>query len=387
MTKFLLYLLLFLQWSVIGCTNLNILFVVKNFPTISETFVLNQITGLLDRDCNVFIYALRHGDFKVVHKDYYRYGLNERTIYALQDNALNKIKAVPFDVIVCHFGPMGNEGLRLITQLKLKAKLCTFFHGYDMSVFLNLHPNIYNNLFNALDIAFPISNYWKNELINLGCNPSKIIVHHMGIDCNKFYFKPRQLHQQEKIRLITIARLVEKKGIKYAIEALAYVAKEYNNIEYYIVGDGILKENLRDLIFVLNLQEKVKLLGWQPQDKVTELLNTAHILVAPSVTSSGNDKEGIPVAIMEAMAMGLPVISTYHSGIPELVEDGITGFLVQEKNVDELAEKIILLIKNSECWEKMGQLGRQKIEKCFEINTLNENLLNILNNIVGGIEA
>lgn len=161
----------------------------------------------------------------------------------------------------------------------------------------------------------------------------------MGIDTKKFLFSPRKLRFDGKIHLLTVARLVEKKGIQYSIQAVAKVVKKYPQIEYKIAGDGPLKSDMESLIDGLKVNGNVKLLGGKQQGEIIELMKDADIFLAPSVTSNDGDQEGIPVAIMEALAQGLPVISTYHSGIPELVQDGISGFLVPERDTKSNIKK------------------------------------------------
>ncbi len=157
--------------------------------------------------------------------------------------------------------------------------------------------------------------------------------------------------------MITIGRLVEKKGIKYAIQAMARLLKSGRKINYFVIGDGELRGDLEELISTLNLEKHVQLLGWMKQGEVTQLLQTMHIMVAPSITASNGDQEGIPNVVKEAMALGLPVISTLHSGIPELVEDGVSGFLVKERDVDSLTDRMRYMVDHPEIWGEMGKLG------------------------------
>jgi colanic acid/amylovoran biosynthesis glycosyltransferase len=176
---------------------------------------------------------------------------------------------------------------------------------------------------------------------------------------------------------VTIARLVEKKGVEYGIRAVAKLVRAKLSIEYHVIGDGPLREDLRQLIQELDANDTVKLLGWKQQQEVVEILNNAHIMLAPSVTSQDGDQEGIPVSLMEAMARGLPIVSTQHSGIPELIENGVSGFLVPEQDVDALAEKLGYLIEHPEVWPEMGRAGRVYVEKHYDINKLNNQLVEI----------
>jgi len=139
---------------------------------------------------------------------------------------------------------------------------------------------------------------------------------------------------------------------------------------------------LEALITELNVTNKVHLLGWRQRDEVIETLNQSHIFLAPSVTACNGDQEGIPVAIMEAMAMGMPVVSTLHSGIPELVENGISGILVPERDVDRLSEALADLINHPESWTAMGKAGRENISLNFHIEKLNDQLVEVCRTLV-----
>jgi colanic acid/amylovoran biosynthesis glycosyltransferase len=403
---------------------MRILFIVGKFPLLSETFILNQITGLIDRGHEVDIYAASSVNNSTVHSDIEKYHLLDRTYYrssiprgrllrllkgltlaaangfkepATLLRSLNVVKygksaasmsllyeAIPlvgrssYDIIHCHFGPNGNRGRLLRDFGFLEGKLITTFHGFDITKLLQKQgKNIYDRLFDTGDIFLPISKRWRDLLIELGCDEKKIVVHRMGVDCKKFAFKPRQLPKNSKVRFVSIARFVEKKGLEYGIRAVAKLARVNKNIEYSIVGDGPLKRHLQDLSMELGVTDTVHMVGSKPQHQVIKILNKAHILVAPSVTTKVGNQEGIPVVLMEGMAMGLPIVSTQHSGIPELIENGVSGFLVPERNIDALFDKLHYLVKRPEIWPKMGRHGRKCVQERYDINKLNDRLVEI----------
>ena len=214
-------------------------------------------------------------------------------------------------------------------------------------------------------------------MIELGCDEKKIVVHRMGVKCGEWSFRPRQLAADGRVRLVTIGRLVEKKGVEYGIRAVAKIKKSNQNIEYSIVGDGPLKEELDKLIRELHISDTVKLLGWKDRYEVLGLLKDTDILLAPSITSRNGDQEGIPVTLMEGMAMGVPVVSTEHSGIPELIDNGVSGYIVPEGNVDALAEKLGYLIEQPGIWSEMGRAGRAYVEDHYNCDSLNDQLVEI----------
>ncbi|NJL40023.1 MAG: colanic acid biosynthesis glycosyltransferase WcaL [Leptolyngbyaceae cyanobacterium SM1_4_3] len=403
-------------------------FVVGQFPVMSETFILNQITGLIDRGHQVDIYTPQRQAASVMQTDVEKYNLLAHTyspipmppnsfvraVRGLQiisthfpkdpKTALNLLNVAkyggraaslwqfytaapllgcgPYDAIHCHFGPSGFKGALLRELGVLQGKLITTFHGSDVTTYLKEKGDrAYDPLFQVGDLFLPISEHWKQQLLKLGCNKHKTVVHHMGIDCDKFSFAPRFLREGDRIRLITICRLVEKKGVEYGIRAVAKLVNTHPHLrprlEYNIAGDGPLKASLETLIQELEIGDTVKLLGWQQQQDLIELLDRSHILLAPSVTSSDGNQEGIPVALMEAMSRGLPVISSLHSGIPELIENGKSGFLIPERDVDGLAAKLDHLIHHPEIWSDLGKAGRTQVEQHFNIKTLNDRLVEL----------
>jgi len=402
---------------------MRILFIVGRFPLLSETFILNQITGLIDRGHEVDIYSTGSANNSTVHSDIEKYHLLDHTYFrssiphcrllrllkglALLTagfkepdtilrsmcilryivstgstlafyEAIPLLQRPPYDIVHCHFGPNGNRG-RLLRELGvLQGKLITTFHGFDLTIHLQKQgENIYNQLFDTGDLFLPVSNRWKKRLIELGCDAKRIVVHRMGVDCRKFSFEPRQFSKNSKVRLVSVARFVEKKGLEYGIRAVAKLAKINKNIEYTIVGDGPLNDYLQDLVEELGVTDTIHMLGPKPQHQVIQILDRAHILLAPSVTDKNGDQEGIPVILMEAMAMGLPIVSTQHSGIPELIQDSVTGFLVPERDVEALFDKLKYLVKHPEIWPEMGHHGRKYVQEHYDINKLNDRLVEI----------
>lgn len=287
----------------------------------------------------------------------------------------------PFDILHCQFGPLGLHGLRIKEIIGQNTKLVTSFRGFDASKSFHKKPNLYKNLFEAGDLFLPVSQSLKYRIMEQGCAERKIIVLPSGIDCQQFPFSIKTFPENEPVKVITVARLVEKKGIAYAIEAVHRVIQSGRVITYTIIGDGDLRGELEKMIKQRNLTGQIRLLGWKRHREVIQTLEESHILLAPSITAQDGDQEGIPNAIKEGMAMGMPVIGTRHSGIPELIDDGVSGFLVGERNVDELFQRLCDLIDHPEWWEKLGKAGRTKIEQEYSKGPLSKRLLNIYQNL------
>lgn len=380
------------------------------FPIISETFVMEHVTSLLNNEFDVHVLAdrevdaaweslgtyqaelkplvwhyqrpvnkisrirgvLRHALYHIFNGSYeyfnswnilrfgkYSASLNLPYVY----NAALLLGSV--DILHCHFGPNGIVGAHL-KKLGIIKKLIVTFHGYDVSLLLKdgRHNNDYRPVFEEADLILPVSEFWYQKLLEIGAPSSRMYVHRMGIDIDQFSYQER-IAKDGEIRLITTARFVEKKGLAYAIKAVAHVKnmRPDINIKYDIIGDGCLWNEIQELIASLGVTEYIKLHGSLPHNRVKVLLAEADVFILPSVTATDGDQEGIPVSLMEAMACGMPVLSTWHSGIPELVEHDVSGFLVPERDFIDLAEKIICLYDHPEKWSEFGTAGRAKVEK------------------------
>jgi glycosyltransferase involved in cell wall biosynthesis len=168
--------------------------------------------------------------------------------------------------------------------------------------------------------------------------------------------------------MICVAKLVEKKGYDTAIRACAVLNKKGIDFKYRIVGDGSLGPHLKALVTQLGLNGRVEFLGRRPNDKLLTLFGEACLFLMPCKTAESGDMDGIPVAMMEAMACGVPVVSTRISGIPELVKDGETGLLVGENDIESLALALEKILHNTALFETYGRAARRRIEAEFNIN-------------------
>ena len=268
-----------------------------------------------------------------------------------------------------HFGSRGVWALSLKKQYNLP--LVTTFYGIDMSKLPQQEKwqNAYQRLFAEGDLFLVEGGHMRRKLIELGCPAEKVKLQNIGVDANKVEFIPRRFPKDGIIKLLICARFTEKKGIEYAIRAMDIARMKYKNLELRIIGDGELRAQIEQLISKLSLEKHVILLGFQPHDKFIDELKQAHIFLAPSVTASDGDSEGgAPTVLLEAQASGVPVISTYHADIPEIVLDGKSGFLVSERDSEALAEKIIDLAQHPDSWVEKGRAGREHIERNHNIH-------------------
>lgn len=404
---------------------MKIAFIVNTFPVISETFILNQITGLIDRGHEVDIYTFALKRLETPHSQINRYHLLDRTrnlsnhtmniwgrmvkaatLIAQQGvrtlpatrSTLSRIRMArtmgcrfprlalleiglaqqsdrPYDIIHCQYGTLGKRFLTLKMAGLISGKFVTAFRGHDITQHVHSALGVYDELFREGDLFLPVSRSLEQRLVEGGCDPAKIRILHSGIDCSQFRFRARSLEIKETINILTIGRFVEMKGIVYGVEAVAGLIQAGNKLHYDIIGDGPMRDEISMKIRQFGIESQVTLHGWKDQDSVTKYLDRAHILLTPSVTAANGEAEGIPNVVKEAMAVGLPVVSTVHSGIPELIEDGVSGFLVPERDVRALTSRLAYLIEHPEQWESMGKAGRKKIENDFDNEKINDSLV------------
>lgn len=398
---------------------MKIAFIVHKFPRIPQTFIINQVVGLIDQGHQVDIYSERIPEQDTPHSRISEYSIREKTTYfdppedyieALGDIAknislhildgrldglryLNSGKKFPkkiislnkwgsrdkdYDIIHFHFGPISQQYSHLIEETD--ANSFASFYGSDVSAYPKKHGfDVYNQVFEKTDQIIALSENMAQDLQALGCDEEKIRTVRLGIDMEKFEFKTREKSEEEAYRILTVGRFVEKKGIKYGLEAVAELKDKYE-IEYNIVGDGELRDEIEQKIEDLGLQEEVTLHGYVEYSEMRDMMYENHLLLAPSVTAEDGDKEGAPMVIIEGQATGMPVISTRHSGIPEIVKEGESAYLAEERNSKELAEKLEKMLEKSDQWNEKGLAGSEFIKQKHSIEQMVSKLEEIYNN-------
>ncbi len=398
---------------------LRIAFLVRFFPGLTETFILTQIVDLLKKGHEIQIVAMPTPPSPVIHGDIHRYRLLDRTCYIAKmppgkwkrriDTAgrilfhavrhpvdLFRLLGAHlgassgfdyesfyyglsflgkrFDILHAHFGYSG-KAAAMLKKAGMAQRIITTFHGSDVNRYPKIHGRtVYDNLFRAGDLFTVNTAFTGRRLQDLGCHPEKIQILPVGLDLHSFSFRERTFPEDGRLRILTVGRLVEKKGHRYMIEALSKIVPHYPNLQYLIAGDGELNLYLRDLAREMNLEKQVHFLGPLSAEQVRRVYDQAHLFVLPSVTSADGDMEGQGLVLQEAQAAGLPVVSTLHNGIPEGVLDGRSGLLVPEKDSGALAQALFYLLEHPETWAAMGRCGHQWAAERYDIEQLNQKL-------------
>jgi len=384
-------------------------FAVSRFPASSETFIAAQIRALLEAGVPVEVWSRWESPELTPEwrrPDFRRRSLPEGAAALLaaarlEWSAWAALRSRPpsissqwsvavragahrraprYGLVLAHFGLQGLDALDLRRLGRLQGPLAVVFHGFDVSSYVDEKGrDVYRELFEEADLLLPISERWQNRLLELGAPKEKLRVHRMGVDLQSFAFAPRTWARGQPLRLISVARLVEKKGLHIAIPAVAELAKEVPDLRWDVIGDGPMRGSLTEL--ATQHQAPVTFHGARPHDEVRTKLADAHVFLGPSVTSSIGDQEGIPVALMEAMAAGLPVVSTRHSGIPELVQPG-TGRLAEEGDVDSVLAELRGALDDAHegRWPEILSAARARVAEAFDQARWNARLVEMARN-------
>ena len=395
---------------------MKVLYVVSLFPCWSETFIVREILALKRKGVEVIIFSLKQTEETIIQTEVNQ--LADSVMYpvgwvtSVKNNILYSIKSmgtvakVYFDIVTTMYRTpavalksmvavwrtlgvlpeIDNQNVDWIhahwaTYPSTSAMVISKVTNIPFSFTAHAHDifeenQLLNQKYNAVSFGVTISEYNKKYLsskLNRSFG-SELNTIHCGVDLSEMKYSRQGRHVHD---ILTVGRLDEIKGFKYLIEACSLLKAENVNFTCHIVGEGPLKEELLTLRNQLGLQQQVEFLGVLKQEEVKKLLKKATMFVLPSVKTSTGNMDGIPVALMEAMAIGIPVISTNVSGIPELIEDGVNGYLCEPKNVKDLAKKITLLLADTELQNTFAKEARGKVESQFSAEMEAEKLMQL----------
>ncbi|MDI1317121.1 glycosyltransferase family 4 protein [Flavobacterium sp.] len=344
----------------------------------SETFIRDQIEGFSKLADVYTIYSgrlpekqedgkpLNSGPFRLMHKIVK--GIVGRNNFFGDYGVKKYLKDNKIEVVLANYGMPAAHMVSVCKSLNIP--LLVIFHGHDATdkKLLKEYYNKYQKLFNYASFLLPVSEDLKSGLIAIGATPEKIKVIPCGVDITKF--KPGI--NSPKSNFIAVGRFTEKKGPLHTIGAFYKVLKLYPKTKLIMVGGkSSLFEKCENLVKKLNISDSVIFTGILNSDEIADLMRSSLAFVQHSITAPNGDTEGTPVGVLEASASGLPVVSTLHGGIKEAVLHGKTGFLVEEKDENGMAEFMIQLLENPEMAKDMGINGRNHIvENYYQENQI-----------------
>lgn len=288
------------------------------------------------------------------------------------------IRQVNPNVVHAHFGYDGYKLLQICE--KADIPLLISFYGSDVSRLPDelFWRSRYKNMAKSRATFVAASDFMKNQLIELGFPPSKIHIVRFGLNLSRLSVKETHPPIQ---KWMMVGRLVEKKGFDTALKAAKLLADNGRDFTITIFGDGPLKSNLMDLRNRLGLENKVTFSGYQPIGKIAKAHKSHGLLIAPSITAEDGDMEGLPNTILEAMALGTPVVSTPHAAIPEVIKHSKTGFLSKERDSVDLAQILTDILDGRFNLNTIRSNARQTIEQYHDVKTMVSNIEDIYDKI------
>lgn len=375
-------------------------YVLYAFPALSESFILNEIVELLKKGHEVTIFSLSRSQDNIFHNEVEEYELLKRTHFLpAQPNYLSKLrfrlfslgtfgwkypsedlksktfsiaaakyyfkiaKKLDLDVIQSHFNRVAAHTAMLLGQY-LGVPYTFTAHAVDIFVVPNIIA-LKTRMEKAKAVITP--SYYNREYLHTltDVDKNKINVVRACLNIEKFKHIKRN---PDDFRILTVCRLVEKKGLKYSILAIKKILHEFPETSYRIVGSGPLENELKKLVDQLGLKENIKFLGDITDDSLIFELSKATIFVLPCIQAKNGDMDVCPLTLQEAMIARVPVVSTIIASIPELIENKKEGLLVEPKNVKQLVEAMKNLLEHKNLRKMLGENGRKKIENNFNIS-------------------
>ena len=404
---------------------MRIALIVGSFPVVSQPFIANQVAGLLDQGCDVQIFAIgKRGGGVAEHKIVTEYDMLSRAHYPIGNPdttmhrmafrtkhlmqygwrhpasvargasparfgkrafslfhstmALNLSRNGPFDVVHIHFGTIALISLDILWAAKCNAPLVVTFHGSDINEVLpDGTKHDYSELFEQAALVTANSRFTARRLMVAGCPSKKVTRVPMGVSMRSFPVIERERAPGDPLRFLTVGRVVPVKGIDYVIRALPKVAQVHPDVEYHVVGPPNLRDKYMKLATELGVADHVTFHGAKPHHEIVDFLKMCDIFVLAGVVAPDGTVEAQGLVLAEAQATGMPIIASNVGGIPETTGDGRAGMLVEQKNVEELADAMIKLAAMRDEWPRLGRLGREYVEKRYGIERSTQRMLGL----------
>jgi len=320
--------------------------------------------------------------FKALFKT--EYGEHKKAfkiVFAIQ-NLL--YKNLEFDIIHSQYTPLG-VWIEIFKDLGLlKGKTVTSFRGYGINKLPKTKPaDYYDFLINNCDAYTSNTNFTKKNAIKIGFPENKISIIHTALHTEKYTYKERNICNNTVLNILTAASLREVKGIEYAIKAIKLILDKNPRakIHYKIAGSGSLKNSLQELINTNNLQKYIELIGFVNHNELKKIYEKTHLFILPSIITKLGNQEAQGLVLQEAQIQGIPVIGTNTGGIPEGFLNNKSGFLVEQKNPQEIANKILYFIRNPNKITEFGKIGHMFVSENFNIKNETKKLITIYKSI------
>jgi glycosyltransferase involved in cell wall biosynthesis len=282
-----------------------------------------------------------------------------------------------------YFGHIAVHLLPLIRAWKHPSIVS--FHGADVMVDMDkpAYREATLQMLDAVTLVLVRSESLRRAVVDLGCDPEKIRIQHTGIPLEEFPFRDRTVPKNSEWQFVQAGRLIEKKGLPVTLRAFSIFLKQYPNAALTISGEGPLLPELQKFGHELGVTDRVSFTGFVSQEQLREIYYRSHIFLHPSQTGRDGNQEGIPNSMLEAMATGLPVFATEHGGIPEAIENGVSGMLVPERDDEALARALLNAAQDPGLLRRIGHAGGGAVRKKFDLSTQAQRLEDIYLRVIG----
>ncbi|MFZ1689157.1 MAG: glycosyltransferase [Flavobacteriales bacterium] len=288
------------------------------------------------------------------------------------------VRTIDPQVVLAEYGPTGAAMLPVCRAVSVP--LVVHFHGVDaFSTKLLREQDNYTDLLQQAAAIVVVSHEMERQMISLGASPERVHYNCYGIDLQHFMLGSS--HALDK-RFVAIGRFVEKKAPQLTLAAFHKAWRQDSTLRLSMIGDGPLLERCGALAREQGMADAVEFTGVLQHEEVAERLRDARAFVQHSIISGDNDHEGTPLAVLEAMASGVPVIATRHAGIPDVVEHGVQGLLCDEHDVDAMASNMLVLARDPQLAMEMGKAGRANVEAHYTVERSIAGLHRILLSVV-----
>ena len=283
------------------------------------------------------------------------------TVHAT-DSYLRAFRKIRPDVVLAEYGTMGVTVMEACQKMHLP--LVVHFHGHDIhkKSILSEFGRLYTELFQYASAIIAVSKEMQRKLIDLGAPREKVYWNPCGV--NGDVFRGARPGSSEII-FLSVGRFVEKKSPHLSLQSFSEVLRDVPHAQLRMIGGGELLSSCKQFVREIGIEENVTFLGTQSHEVVREEMKNAFCFIQHSIRASDGDSEGTPVGILEAGASGLPVVATRHAGIPDVIVDGETGFLVDEGDVSGMAMCMVQLARSPRLAEKLGANAQKRINLRF----------------------
>ena len=276
--------------------------------------------------------------------------------------------------VISEYGPTGTYVMDILSELNIP--LIPYFHGRDAFHYgtLDRFGKKYKQLFDQAYKIFCVSKNMSDQLISLGADPKKLLINPCTPNTDVFFDQGKV---RTKNQFMSVGRFCGKKAPLSTIKAVEMALNKVYDLKLLMIGDGPLIQDCVEYIAAKGLGDSIKLLGRKTPEEIADLFNTSYGFLQHSVRATDGDSEGTPVAVMEAMVCGCPVVSTYHAGIPDVVTNEVHGFLVEEGDVAGMAKNIISLCELGNI-EDMRTRCIERVNADFTLEKHMSNIVDVL---------